>query len=332
MGWPIVNIGSWNQFAELADRFILMGEPSEIAYLFRGQSDAIWDNLKPSLTRTLEGSSIQDVHGTEQHAWMTFRKQAHRYINLATIADWEDPLEWWPWMQHYGAPTRLLDWTGSPYVAAYFAVVQNWKSDGVVWFFHGGSLHQAMEVKYPIEGLFGPNTRLNAKSLVSDPEAPARVVHFYQVFDDHRMFAQQGSFTICLQPLADHARVIEEAIGAIPNALGTIVIRKALKPEFLRRLRAMNIGANSLFPGVDGIDQSIAELVRLGRAPRPSDPYELIHLSKSDLPYGVEVRFLDRPSEDDPCAIAGWVCSEPRQGTEPTPDTAEGGRDESPRE
>lgn len=43
-------------------------------------------------------------------------------------------------MQHYSCPTRLLDWTLSPYVALYFAVEQSPESDGAVWFFPSSAL------------------------------------------------------------------------------------------------------------------------------------------------------------------------------------------------
>jgi hypothetical protein len=36
-------------------------------------------------------------------------------------------------MQHYKAPTRLLDWSYSPYLAAYFACSSNPNIDGAIW-------------------------------------------------------------------------------------------------------------------------------------------------------------------------------------------------------
>lgn len=49
-----------------------------------------------------------------------FRLRAHHY--LTDLPDDADYLEWWSLMRHYGAPTRLLDWTYSIYVATYFAL------------------------------------------------------------------------------------------------------------------------------------------------------------------------------------------------------------------
>ena len=330
MGWPFETIGSWSHFAGLADRFILQARD---AYIFRGQSDVGWDNLKPSLTRIMEGSPVTEALKIERKAWTIFIKQSHRYFNLATIDDRDDPLDWWPLMQHYRAPTRLLDWTASPYVAAYFAVAEDekWDCDGVVWFFHPVWLHKAMEKKYPIENLHQPDGRLNAKSVVFDPNAPPRLIPFYQRFDDNRMFAQQGHFTVCLRPLADHAKVMEEALVGQPGTFGKVIIRKELKPEFLLRLNSMNIGANSLFPGMDGIGLSIAELVRLHRSPPPPDPFELIQLGNQNagnlLGLAIEARYL-KPPDGDPEGMAGWVGPEVCLPTEPAPDNVHGREDE----
>jgi hypothetical protein len=90
------------------------------------------------------------------------------------------------------------------------------------------------------------------------------IIPFSGFYDDNRVFAQQGKFTVCLNPLADHAAVIEEAMAEYrSNLFGKLIIPKKLKPEILWRLRRMNVGANALFPGMDGIGKSIAEQFKL---------------------------------------------------------------------
>ena len=49
-----------------------------------------------------------------------FKRGAHRYLD--NIPPKEDFLEWFSIARHYGMPSRLVDFTYSPYVAAYFAL------------------------------------------------------------------------------------------------------------------------------------------------------------------------------------------------------------------
>jgi len=61
----------------------------------------------------------------------------------------DDVLYWWVVMQSYGAPTRLLGWSWSPYVAACFAVEKGWsqdedKAEGAIWAFDVNARNQAV--------------------------------------------------------------------------------------------------------------------------------------------------------------------------------------------
>lgn len=82
-------------------------------WAFRGESDAE-RTLRPGIER------IASKPGrAEDYVEQEFKRRAHHY--LSDLPDDEDDLEWVALMQHYGAPTRLLDWTRSAYVAAFFA-------------------------------------------------------------------------------------------------------------------------------------------------------------------------------------------------------------------
>jgi hypothetical protein len=170
---------------------------------------------------------------------------------------------WWSLMQHYGAPTRLLDWTHSPFVAAYFACESHPDRPGAVWVAHANTVNTFMERRLTLRdalqgGAFGE-------------EYPPRVVYMThrltRVTD--RMLAQQMSFSLSTEVLADHEPLRLEAFGdpaqfganALIFMVGIIPAERKL--GFLFRLRAMNITAQSLFPGIDGLGRSVAELVRL---------------------------------------------------------------------
>src|SRR5262245_61240807 len=85
-------------------------------WLFRGQRDADWP-----LQTTLERTDTQlDRVDAEQFALQQFQSRALRFLRMVEVPT--STLEWLALMQHHGAPTRLLDFTSSPYVVAFFAL------------------------------------------------------------------------------------------------------------------------------------------------------------------------------------------------------------------
>ena len=85
----------------------------------------------PHVTHALD-SSLQTggFVAHERHLLTSFRKYA---LRSAVHGDWV-----WNWLslaKHHGLPTRLLDWTYSPYVAMHFAThnVRDFEQDGAIW-------------------------------------------------------------------------------------------------------------------------------------------------------------------------------------------------------
>jgi hypothetical protein len=266
MAWPNQKIKSWKEFTDIVDKYLDRGPLDDDGFcLFRGQSNAEW-SLQPSIARALGGLRADKVHDAEKSALDLFRKQAHRFIDLRGIRNQEDPLEWWPHMQHYKAPTRLLDWTASPYVAAYFAVAGHREVSGAVWFVGSSvNLWNKMEEQYPLGKVLDANNYLRLSDRHLFGKLPPRIFVMYKAYDDSRMFAQQGHYTFCLKPLADQGAEIERVYGKTSDIglYGQYLIPPHLKPEFFKQLYLMNISANSLFPGLDGIGLSIAEAMTL---------------------------------------------------------------------
>ncbi len=93
-------------------------------YAYRGLSDVDY-HLETTLIR-LQGPYWE----LEKHLLRNFRKYAHR-----NVVESDSVWHWLSVAQHYGLPTRLLDWTYSPFIALHFATanIEKFNIDGIVW-------------------------------------------------------------------------------------------------------------------------------------------------------------------------------------------------------
>jgi hypothetical protein len=137
MNWNEIRVKSWQEFIDVLEPLLdaYKGHVPPV-YVFRGQPDSSW-LLEPSLLRQLR--SVHDpvaARTVEELLETEFTAQAALFSETATV--WlallgAEKTGLWAYMQHHGCSTRLLDWTASAYVAAYFAVNQLPEHDGALF-------------------------------------------------------------------------------------------------------------------------------------------------------------------------------------------------------
>lgn len=263
--WPEVGISSWPQFAEeVCGAF--EGTPKD--YVFRGQEDSSW-TLRPSIARIALRRKLSpgQVVKLESDAAGFFGACAAEHMNPQVIPMYPSPSHpaLWTVMQHHGAATRLLDWTGSPYAAAYFACRDLFGSDGAIWMVQRTRVVKTIQsagLSFPEEADSRALGRWVYESL---HESAVTFISNTRRFS--RAAVQQGLFSIATNPTVDHDGLIAAIVPADEG--GSVLRRKfiipsRLKESFVRHLHSMNVTASSLFPGVDGIGRSVSDAMNSG--------------------------------------------------------------------
>lgn len=234
---------------------------SKSVQICRGEP-RFYQECRPSIARDKELEDSVYQNG-EAHLIAQFRR---RISSLLTANEVELTRSVWGTlvlMQHYRAPTRLLDWTLSPWVAAYFACVSFLDQDGFIWIVGNDELQRSTlphipEILSPpeLDALYSA-TRL--KEWQQMFEKSEWLVHMQPSRSTSRLTAQQGLFTVGNPISLDHRSWIGSHTAKA--SLSVILIKSSLKRDLIRVLHSMNISANSLYPDLTGAGDSTNSII-----------------------------------------------------------------------
>jgi FRG domain len=253
IGWEIISqsdgsvcyrLKAWNRFFDFLDAVIFVPLRPNHRYVWRGQRRSDW-SLSSSLDRHFESLELLkgDSQALERQSREHLRSfqlaaRGRRGNNPQTISTEND---WWALGQHYGLATPLLDWSRSPFAAAYFAFEN--AADGtefrIIY-----ALDQAAILQKSAELAEGPSL---------EEGRPPVIDMFDSMLDENqRVVSQGGLFTRAPIGTPIERWVAQAFEGSSSPVLIRIEIPNLERLTCLRGLDRMNINHLSLFPDLGG--------------------------------------------------------------------------------
>jgi hypothetical protein len=259
---PITSLGELIDHVTPSDADPVTGRRRDSG-VYRGMACAQW-RLLTSLDRLGGVAPPHTKVDLEEHILRNFIRYSRPYFPAPPVNEWELLVA----AQHHGLPTRLLDWTYSPLVAAHFATLERRtpECDRVVWRLDWKAVHRhfgfpelallirdlgELASRFGVDErrrneLFTPWTLFRAHGdgapfacMLEPPSLDARIV------------AQSAAFTLC----ADSARPFdcfleEQGLG---DVLTRFVIPRAEVPRLRDQLDLASVDERRLFPDLDGV-------------------------------------------------------------------------------
>jgi hypothetical protein len=204
----------------------------------------------------------------EPHLLRNFRKYARRSIPAS-----EDSI--WYWLslgKHYGLPTRLLDWSFSPFVALHFATdnIALFNQDSEIWMVDFRRVHEYLPEQLGSlleeEGSDVFTMEMLASVACSVEELQKLSQDDYALFFeppslDERITNQYALFSSMSSPKAE----MEVWLNEHPETAKKIILPAGMKWEVRDKLDQANITERVLFPGLDGLSRWLARQYTPGK-------------------------------------------------------------------
>lgn len=252
-----VTINNWNELNDqlFKDTYNNNMNRFRSTFAYRGVAEKEY-SLKNGLSRL--GTPYKNM---EKNLLKQFKKYAHRNI-VDKDTDWH----WLSVAQHHGLPTRLLDWTYSPFVALHFATVDLNFHDGkdaAVWKVNFSQTHDLLQ---------GNQTKVldDIGARIFSVDALSKTLKTIEDLDD--LNSSKSDYALFFEPSAIDDRIVNQFgyFSVISNPLMSfddwlnteqakdvdatkIIIPAKLKWEIRDKLDQSNITERVLMPGLDGL-------------------------------------------------------------------------------
>ena len=221
-------------------------------FFWRGQGDSSWF-LCSSLYRFFDGHDVPVTSRTkiERLSIQEFRASHMRVVNQPPSGERISMTDIMVRMQHYGCPTRLLDWTWSPYIAAYFALTDIKPTGGAIYGLNITKYQAMIGPELPLDDYdYGLLTCLPDRILNRFLDSKIRFpIPINPTAYTGREFQQQSTFLVDLVLESTTEDIMEDLA---PDYLYKINLSPEMLSNALEDLATMNIDGFHLFKGVEG--------------------------------------------------------------------------------
>jgi hypothetical protein len=246
----ITTVDSWR---ELDDA---IANPSIGSHEHRVHSTLVFRGLARSSYKNV--SSLARLSGEyrklERHLIRNFRKYAHREAPGPTTWDWLSLA------QHHGLPTRLLDWTFSPFVALHFATASWAEEEAVLLAVDAQGAHEmlpdTLSESLDREGALVFTTNMlseHAADLDEFNELGRDIDPFVLFFEPPSLDERIVNQAAVLSAISDPGYQMEDWLEAHPDLWCAWRIPPSVKAEVRERLDQANVNERVLLPDLDGL-------------------------------------------------------------------------------
>jgi hypothetical protein len=216
-----------------------LSSPNATNLIFRGQSNIDWP-LESNLERSISllGAAPEQHRFIENVLVGEFKRRAKAVLPTTPIND--DVLGWLALMQHYRAPTRLLDWTESPFVALFFAIRDlDESTDAALWILDPKkclALHPSITMQQYWDNLGTRDLTPGAMPSNSDGLPPVHSYDDEQNFRLRTALATQSPWPLPLMPDWQDQRMAAQqsvftAVGSDNHLMGRLLDVAVLNAE-----------------------------------------------------------------------------------------------------